>query len=161
MRLKQIVLVILLASCSRVSDTGSHGSGEPRMNAAGGTAGIPQLAGVQYERLLGPSLALDLHAGTAILFNSFGARMSLGSTSDGFGPRLSMGLVSATMSGPWQEDPGDMETLLFSWPGAGIVLRTAGLTAALDLGWLFATSHETGWAANSYPAASISVMGRF
>jgi hypothetical protein len=131
------------------------------MNAIGGSVGAPQFLAVQYERLLGASLSLDLHAGTVILLNSFGARLALGSTSDGFRPRFSMGLVAVNMSGPWQEDPGDMKTVMFSWPGAGIAWRTPGLSASLDLGWIFSTAHETGWAAHSYPAASLSVMARF
>jgi len=131
------------------------------MNAIGGSVGVPQFVAVQYERLLGPDLSLDLHAGTVILLNSFGARLALGSTSDGFEPRFSMGVVAANMLGSFQEDPGDSKTVLFSWPGAGVAYRTAGVSAELDLGWLFATSHETGWAAGSYPAASLSVMARF
>lgn len=155
----------MTVSCSppaHASDGDQAGTGPvaPRLNALGAAAGTPQFLGVSYERILGSEFALDVHAGTMILLSGYGARISWGSVSEGFRPRLSFGLAAVDVT--HVEDYGSPDgTALYSWPGVGMAWRTPGFSTLLDAGWLFTGNDDDGLGQFSFPAVSLTIMARF
>jgi hypothetical protein len=155
-------LTASISSPAHASDADPAGTRPvaPGLNAVGAVAGTPQFLGVSYERILGSEFALDVHAGTMILLTGYGARISWGSVSEGFRPRLSFGLAAIDVT--HVEDFGGTDgTAVYSWPGAGLAWRTRGFTTLLDAGWLFTDNDEDGLGQLSFPAVSLAIMARF
>jgi hypothetical protein len=156
--------LILLTAASMLfaegADPAGGQHGRPRANALGVVAGVPQFLGINYERVLVSNIVLDVHAGSMILLSGIGARLAWGSVSEGFRPRLSMGLAAIDVT--HVEEYGSPEgTALYAWPGVGIAWRTEGWATILDAGWLFSDDDENGLGEFQYPSVSLSLMARF
>ncbi|MDM7993467.1 MAG: hypothetical protein QUS11_09150 [Candidatus Fermentibacter sp.] len=157
-----VIALALAAGCGRSLSTESPGeTGRPgRLDAIGGVAGLPQFFGPAYERVLGRVWTLDVHVGSVVVVSTAGARLSLGSVSEGVRPRISMGVIAfdeiyeEAGSG---DDP--YETGICAWPSAGLAWRTGGFTALLELGWIAPRPEGSeGWLLE-FP--SLTLMARF
>ncbi len=156
-----LLALALAAGCGRTLSTGRSGeTGRPRrLDAIGGVAGLPQFFGPAYERVLGGALALDVHVGSVVVVSTAGARLSLGSVSEGVRPRISMGVLAVDEL--YEEEGGGdpYETGVYAWPSAGLAWRTGGFTTLLELGWITPRPEGSeGWLLE-FP--SLTLMARF
>ena len=133
-------------------------------NAIGVVIGVPQTVAVTYWRTLTPRIQMSIHAGSAVLFSSAGARVQIGPGQSGLRPYAFAGY---TVIHSTAEDYGDPEGLSgYLWLGPGVSLRARRWALFAEICALAGGDEDRGLGSGTWifpfaPAVSGGLLFRF
>jgi hypothetical protein len=142
---------------------GGTDSNGTKKNSLGACVGVPQTFALTYERIVSPRLSTRLHAGTAVLLSSAGARIQWGHNGNGFHSYVFAG---AALVHSVAEGYGDPEgTTWYMWVGPGINLRRDRWTFYTEASALLGGDEDAGlgddWIFPFSPAITAGILAHF
>ncbi len=159
-----VLIGSLLLLASEASGAPEVSGGTGAANAIGVVIGVPQTLAVTYWRALTPRVQMSIHAGSAVLFSSAGARLQIGPGQSGLRPYAFAGYAVIHSTA---EDYGDPEGLSgYLWLGPGVSLRARRWTLFAEICALLGGDKDGGlgggtWIFPFSPAVSGGLLFRF